>query len=38
MCDEQAIDLQEGLINEETHKPGEEFNVTLKVKREFYRD
>ena len=32
MCDEEAIEFTEGSINQETYKPGEEFNVILKVK------
>jgi hypothetical protein len=31
MCDEEAILLEEGSINQSTYKPGEEFNVVLKV-------
>jgi len=31
MCDEEAILLDEGSISQNTYKPGEEFNVTLKV-------
>lgn len=32
MCDEEAIEFTEGSINQQSYKPGEEFNVILKVK------
>lgn len=32
MCEEDAILLEEDSINQSTYKPGEEFNVTLRVK------
>jgi len=31
MCDEEAILLEEGSINQNTYKLGEEFNITLKI-------
>lgn len=31
MCDEEAIQLGETVINQDTYKPGEEFSITLKV-------
>jgi hypothetical protein len=31
MCDEDAIMIEDGSINQETYKLGEEFNVILKV-------
>ena len=31
MCDEDAILLEENVINQNTYKPGEEFHVTLQV-------
>jgi hypothetical protein len=31
MCDEEAILLEDGSINQNTYKVGEEFNVNLKV-------
>jgi hypothetical protein len=35
MCDEEAIDLEDGSINQDTYKSGEEFHVNLKVKFHF---
>lgn len=37
MCDEEAILLEEGSINQNTYKPGEEFHVLLKVIFHFIR-
>ena len=31
MCNEDAITLEDGTINQDTHKLGEEFNVFLRV-------
>ena len=35
MCDEDAIVFDEGSISHETYKLGDEFVVTLKVKKDF---
>ena len=35
MCDEEAIVFEDGSISQDTYELGEEFTVTLKVRRSF---
>jgi len=36
MCEEDAILLEDNMINQNTYKPGEEFTVTLQVNFDIY--